>query len=229
MRAWCALLVLGGCYIKPDETGTGNSACPGTFDRCFTFEDGTLAGWTESTAGSGGVATVDSIHARVGAKAAHLHVDGGNSGYPDVRLRTSIGGGATFIRTFLWIGDVYGGADLVDFQVSSGGLIVVGTSGTVVAYPENLTPDPFTTATSNVAVKHDQWECLEVELDQANRELYVWLDDAELVHVTSIGPTDPFDSLVLVGNSYISDPPSAVDKWFDEVAINGSRIGCTVD
>jgi hypothetical protein len=160
--------------------------------------------------------------------AAHLHVDGPQSGYPQMSMMRNIGS-SLYIRVFVWIADSYGNADLIAFENGTGGFVSVYTSGGLSVEPVGFVTEPFARATSNVTLAPNTWQCVEVMVDQPTQELRVWHDGAEVdaLHIPNMNlASQTLADVRLYGDTQDSNPAAPVDRWFDEIAIDSAQIGC---
>ncbi len=72
----------------------------------------------------------------------------------------------------------------------------------------------------------DQWFCLEYELDSAAGNVKAYLDDIEITALRHDGwPASNIDTLMFGVDRYGSFPV-AEDIWFDDLVVDGARIGC---
>jgi hypothetical protein len=98
--------------------------------------------------------------------------------------------------------------------------------GVIAASAYNGPTDDWQSATP---MPLDQWTCLEIESDGPSQTFRAWLDDVPLADMTLTfaSPLPPL-GILQVGLGYFTPnvPQAATDVWIDEVAVDGSRIGC---
>jgi hypothetical protein len=76
----------------------------------------------------------------------------------------------------------------------------------------------------------DAWACVEIEIDgPATNLVRVFLSDVELTAMREGLPSDvpPLGILQVGLGYYAANAQAASDLWIDEVAVDGSRIGCS--
>jgi hypothetical protein len=207
--------------------------------------NGTLA--VESTRAARGSR---SLHVRTSAP----NVDGGAGA--NVGLRTVLGfprvRNTYFGRAFVWMAArsptthstlFESGGRLGDAGAGDGalppGLNVsqrFSISGHQLEASYDSSPRPPTTdyaRRSATAMPLDRWACLEWHFKGDTNELHVWLDGAELTDMAVL-PTRvptwfaPDWVRVNVGlQLYRPDAEPEFDLWIDEVALHGTRVGCS--
>jgi hypothetical protein len=73
----------------------------------------------------------------------------------------------------------------------------------------------------------EAWFCLEYELDSAAGNVRAYLNDVEIGALAHSGwPATNVDTLMFGADRYGSFPV-AEDIWFDDIVVDGTRIGCT--
>ena len=182
------------------------------------------------------------------------NVDGGAGA--NVGLRTVVGfpraRNTYFGRAFVWMAAraptthstlFESGGRLGDAGAGDGalppGLNVsqrVSIAGRQLASSYDTSPRPPATdyaRRSATAMPLDRWACLEWHFKGDTNELHVWLDGAELTDMAVL-PTRvptwfaPDWVRVNVGlQLYRPDAEPEFDLWIDEVALHGTRVGCS--
>lgn len=218
-------------------TPGGPSLCASAgFLFCDGFE-GTLSAWVVDT--SGGEVAIDTTRAFHGTHSLHAHTDAVAVGlmpfqkaYVDHQQTWPL---IMFVRAFLYIPSPY---------VAQSAAGVLNTFQSVLPYAGaeiDLLPnterlafngfnDPSLSGniSSSTALTLEAWHCLEMEIDGENQAFHAYLDDVELHDLSHdlAGMPPTLDVLqVGLGFSQALLQPAA-DVWVDEVAVNGSRIGC---
>jgi hypothetical protein len=213
------------------------SGCAGsTLALCEDFESGVLDGKTWKAVQNKGTATIDTSRAARGSKASvHVHVDpGGDTMVGLVETKTFPAlQKKLYARAYLYIpgamatslftGDRH--SRLIYAQganpygeyalgVWNGGLIQNHYSPTDDSQDTKMLP-PF-----------DRWFCLEYELDAATGNVRAYLDDAEITALRHDGwPATNVGSLMFGVDRY-GTFSVAEDIWFDDLVVDGARIGC---
>jgi hypothetical protein len=73
----------------------------------------------------------------------------------------------------------------------------------------------------------DAWFCLEYELDSAAGNVKAYLNDTEITGLRHDGwPASNIDTLMF-GVDRFGNFPVAEDLWFDDLVVDGTRIGCS--
>jgi hypothetical protein len=217
--------------------GAGPVGCTGaTFALCEDFESGAVDSKIWKTTQNKGTATIDATRgARGSQRSVHVHVDSGGDTMVGLVEAKTFPALATklFARAFVYIpgasvtslftGDrhsrlVYaqGNNPYGEYALGiwNGGLIQNHYSKTDDSQDTKMLP-PF-----------DQWFCLEYELDAAAGNVRAYLDDVEIVALRHEGwPATNVASLMFGVDRYGSFPV-AEDIWFDDLAVDGARIGC---
>jgi hypothetical protein len=220
----------------PADAALASGCSASTFALCEDFESGVLDAKTWKAVQNKGTATVDTSRAARGSKASvHVHVDpGGDTMVGLVETRTFPAlQKKLYARAYLYIpgamatslftGDRH--SRLIYAQganpygeyalgVWNGGLIQNHYSPTDDSQDTKMLP-PF-----------DRWFCLEYELDAAAGNVRAYLDDVEITALRHDGwPATAVGSLMFGVDRYGSFPV-AEDIWFDDLIVDGARIGC---
>ena len=81
----------------------------------------------------------------------------------------------------------------------------------------------------------DQWKCFEWHYDGAHDEYHVYVNGNELTDMAILSNhtpawTAPQFAYVEIGLHLYHDLPNepVLDVWYDEVALDGARVGCTM-
>jgi hypothetical protein len=196
---------------------------------------------------------IDAMHAGRGARALHVHTETNDPVYIET-LALPHSGNTFFGRVlayfdadpgartrghwgaFVGVGKKAAAQNAQDIEVRIGGqfdILVVNYSPT----------DALQTSASRDGVYDDgtrlpiqTWTCFEFEFDGDHNELRVWMDGAELdrLHVTDwnqfghgqqLDWSPTYDRLRIGYQSWNADTP--IDVWYDAVAVDTQRIGCT--
>jgi hypothetical protein len=214
------------------------AGCAGsTFALCEDFESAALDTKIWKLTQSKGTATLDSSRAARGSKySVHVHVDPGSDtmvGLNESKTFPALKG-ALFARAFIFIpgamasslfdGDRHsrlicaqGATPYGEYALGiwNGGLIQNHYSKTDDSQDTKQLP-PF-----------DEWFCLEYELDSAAGNVKAYLNDVEIPALRHSGwPASNIDTLMFGVDRYGSFPV-AEDIWFDDLAVDSARIGCT--
>ena len=234
----------GGSGGAGGSSGSGTAGAPGsvgcarsTFALCEDFESGTLDTALWKLTESKGTATLDSSRAARGSKySVHVQVDPGSDtmvGLVESRTFPALKAGL-FARAFIFIpgamttslftGDrhsrlIYaqGASPYGEYALGiwNGGLIQNHYSQSDDSVDTKMLP-PF-----------DQWFCLEYELDSAAGNVKAYLNDVEITALRHDGwPASSIDTLMFGVDRYGAFPVTE-DIWFDELVVDGARIGCT--
>lgn len=233
----------------PDLTVLGASRCASSgLLFCEDFEGASFSSkLTVLSAGTGISASVDAIRAARGNKSWHVIVSPGTGTYKQRLLKFTDGLPRTpnvlYTRFFLYLTrnpiDVFlvwskgvgtVGADTV--------LVKLGTTGFGVSDDTELTYDQHyltgsgseTTLSSTPVPPVGQWLCVERKLDGESGEYRVWIDDVEVSALVVSGGSwvFPVISELDVGvEIYQAETGASYDLFFDELAIDSTRIGCT--
>jgi len=199
--------------------------------------------WTRAELGAGAV-SIDTTRAARGTRSLHVHT-------------TNLAGSTAFIRTTKIFpmpnNTIYGRA----FVYLSGTSSAVHTTlfeavgklpGGQTAYyrygdPVHIiganydtpgsTPKTDYAQRSTTAMPTNRWACMEWLFKGDTNELHFWLDGSEVAGAAVPSNHVPqwtapaFTQLDVGFKLYHDDPATAFDLWFDEVAVDGQRIGCT--
>jgi hypothetical protein len=220
----------------PDAAST--TGCAGaTFALCEDFERGTLDATTWRATQKLGTATLDDTRGARGSRwSLHVHVNPGSDttvGITESRTFPALQKGL-FARAFIYIpaamatslftGDrhsrliyAHGSAPYGEYALGiwNGGLIQNHYSATDDSQDTKMLP-PF-----------DRWFCLEYQLDSVNGNVRAYLDGAEITALRHDGwPAANIDTL-LFGVDRFGQFAVPEDIWFDELAVDIARIGCT--
>jgi hypothetical protein len=225
----------GGPGSVASDTGTHGAAA--VFDD---FEGATLddARWTVlgvegHQAPQPTTAVVDSTRAHRGRQSLHVH-----DGFIEARPP----GTAFYGRAFVW----FDAAPSTGHWMSWVGVGPGGAQGTEVRYgghygileanyfgnDDEVISDPkgycAPTCDNGVTMPVRRWACVEAYFGKD--EMRLWLDGTEIetLHVTSwrnrAAPWSPDYDRVRLGFHDFQGAP--VDVWYDDVALDGQRIGC---
>jgi hypothetical protein len=222
-----------GSIIAPG----GPSLCTTAgFLFCDGFE-GTLSAWVIDT--SGGEASIDTTRAFRGTHSLHAHTDALTGGsmpfqkaYVD-HLQTLPQ--TLFARAFLYIPSPYGSQSAAGvlnvfepIPPYAGAEIDLLPNTNRLAYNGFNDPSLNGNIASSAALTLDAWHCLEMEIDGAGRAFHAYLDNVELADLAhDLAGTAPILGALQVGLGFSqASAQAAADLWVDEVAVNGSRIGC---
>jgi hypothetical protein len=220
---------------------------------CEDFESGTFnpSRWTQAVAG--GTLAIDSAHVARGTKAMHVHLTNAMGNHAVLHNTTEFApnnypGKTYFGRVFAYVtpaasvshnrfigtgGDLANpdggttrlnsnyGVDMVNKAfVSHFGLSEAGT----VLYD--------TGARSNTPIPIAAWHCWEWKWDGQHNEEHLWVDEVEVTGAAVLSSQNwyapqPFDFLEIGLRLYHDEPGiTAYDVWFDEMALDDTRIGC---
>ena len=223
--------------FEPSDAGTffGAARCTSDLLICDDFEGETIdpAIWSY-TAGSGtGFAAVDTTQAARGSKALHLRSGvqvHAKDAWPFMAngfyLRAFMYWGqpiADWHRTYFWAIDP---SQSAAFTLGS----YHGQLGINEYGPNN--GDTGVAARDNLPV--GRWACVEWQVNPANDEVHVWVDEAEVpaeaqnpfqvpdMHVTNWAPM-MWNELVI---EMITSTPTD-ELWIDSLAVDSARIGCS--
>jgi hypothetical protein len=210
----------------------GPSLCPAGLLLCDGFESATVdSRWT--TIATNGQLQPDDSRAFRGARSLHVHkpaitVAGTNTS--DFLQAASPALTPFYMRGFVYLPSPapQGFAIFMGSENGSGGVDFVLQKGHVGIN------DWFSgggTTDSTTAMPLDRWVCVELGIvpSAGKLDLRLWLDDTEIndarLPAVSI-PTGARNFQVGFGTN---NPPAmpAVDYWLDEVAVDGSQIGCS--
>jgi hypothetical protein len=227
-----------------DGADAGNpSLCGGgNFLFCDGFENGiqTPQMWDVGTSIEGHVAA-DSTHVYRGAKAFHASLDafpGGLQYGPSAQLvhHDMMWPKHIFTRAFVYAPQPLPANYTTLFTVGQRGMIPTGmqldvTPAMAEAWAETIFNDGPNGGTwmDPTAMVSAQWECIEIETDSGGGKVSISVNGMTLGQLNHpIGMVmPPFDQIAV--GLFIYNPPvaqAATEIWVDEVAVNGSAIGC---
>jgi hypothetical protein len=218
------------------DSGTPADAGPGNPSLCdashFVFCDGFENGFGAQTiARGGGAPTVDSTHVYRGAFAFRASLPATDAGATMSAL-VELGQAwpaHVFMRlfAFLPVPLAPSGAGLLNYVDAVGAgvvLFVPGNNPGLFLQSFNL-PDSGI-ARSSTPAPLGGWICVEMEVDTLAHVVNVWMNENALSDLTETLPVGNL-SLLNVGLSYNGAPAGpAYEAWFDEIAVDTSRIGC---
>lgn len=222
----------------PGDGGDGGggvtpSLCPGGFTLCDGFEDGTFGNWTRNDDPPRGTLSVDATRAFRGHASVRAHVEDAAADYVSTVLTVPRPVRPTFFRTFWFLPATTPRIDLLRFEGDAPpyAQLLLKADGPVLATDSSYLNTSLKT-TSSTAVPHGRWACIELSLDDgsggADGELRVWVDDVEVpeLHRTGLAVAG-LNHLVLGPVIQLAAGTPAFDVWFDEVVLDGKRIGCS--
>jgi hypothetical protein len=200
------------------------SLCPGTLAFCDNFENGNLDRWTIASNGAPDP-VVETTRAYRGSRSAHFAVSGqGPAGYPDAALTTAALASPLYIRLFVYVPVAVQTSDLFWLNDNNGSFCAVRLDGNTLLLNSN--DARFPAVASTVKPRHDGWSCVEMFYDDGNHEIRVWLDDTEISALHATGWTGSgLDQLAVRAST--ESPGPDVDLWYDEIAMDTQRIGCS--
>jgi hypothetical protein len=227
---------------SPSDSGSGLT--PGGPSLCanagFLFCDGfegTLSAWAVDT--SGGEVSIDTTRAFHGTHSLHAHTDPVAAGlmpfqkaYVDHVQTLPL---TMFARAFLYIPSPYAGQSAAGvLNTFQPGLPYAGAEIDLLPGTERLAFNGFDDPSlngniaSSTALTLDAWHCLEMEIDGENQAFHAYLDGVELHDLShDLAGMPPTLGVLQVGLGFSQAfVQPAADLWVDEVAVNGSRIGC---
>jgi hypothetical protein len=230
----------GAADTGKDSTATDappGAGCAGsTLALCEDFETGMLDAKTWKAIQTGGTATLDATRAARGSKySLHVHVNPGSDttvGILESKTFPALKG-ALFARAFIYIpgamvaslfmGDRHsrlmyaqGANPYGEYAIGiwNGGLIQNHYSPNDDSQDTKMLP-PF-----------DEWFCLEYELDSTAGNVKGYLNDVEIKGLEHMGWPPTNVATLQFGVDRYGSFPVAEDIWFDDVAVDSSRIGC---
>jgi hypothetical protein len=220
----------------PAEVARAAGCASSTFALCEDFESGVLDARTWKVVQNKGTATIDTSRAARASKASvHVHVDVGADtmvGLVEAKtfpaLQTKLYARAylyipSAMATSLFTGDrhsrliyVQGANPYGEYALGiwNGGLIQNHYSPTDDSQDTKMLP-PF-----------DRWFCLEYELDAAAGDVRAYLDDVEITALRHDGWPATAAASLMFGVDRYGSFPVAEDIWFDDLVVDGARIGC---
>ncbi len=224
--------------------GSAATGCAGaTYKLCEDFETGTIGaaptGWTALPAWGTGAIGLASDQFRSGSKA--LKSDSAATGQPRIQKSiASLGalGGKHWGRIFYKVKtpaprpNTYYHVTFVALREGTNESRVVDTvqapSG-MIQFLYNLPNDSCCTGSSYDWAFDDKWHCAEWNVDAAAKSYRFFLDGVE---IASIGFTNKDAAMLTtftsvgVGNIFYQAPSSAFVTWFDDLALDDTKIGC---
>jgi hypothetical protein len=224
---------------QPDSGVDGPRAagCAGsTWALCEDFESGAIDPMIWKATQNKGTATLDTTRgARGSQRSVHVHVDPGSDTTVGLVETKTFPALATkvFARAFIYIpganstslftGDRHSRLNYAQgsnpygeyaLGIWNGGLIQNHYSKTDDSQDTKMLP-PF-----------DQWFCLEYELDALAGNVRAYLNDVEIVALRHDGWPATNVASLMFGVDRFGSFPVAEDLWFDDLAVDGARIGC---
>ncbi len=232
----------GGAGEGGGDAGGNPSLCGGGFLFCDGFESGIDAStWQVGTTMEGHVA-VDSTYVYRGAKALHASLDafqGGLAYGPSAQLlhHDMSWPGHIFVRAFVYAPQPLPANFTTLFTVGQYGGNPVGLQlnvapGAAEAWAETIFADGQNDGTwlDSTTMASAQWACVEIEVDSGAGKVKVSVNGTVLAMLNHpIGMVMPALQQLAIG-LYIFNPPAsqgATEIWVDEVAVDGSAIGCS--
>ncbi|HEX4403499.1 MAG TPA: hypothetical protein VH560_01645 [Polyangia bacterium] len=236
----------GAIDVVAGDTGSASSGCTGkTYKLCEDFESGTVGeiptGWTAlqgyAPTRGGTVLANDAAHSGTMA----LKSDGMSTGLDRVqRALASLGPTATkhWGRLFYKVGSPAPKPTSGVIHITMAALegttenrvvdTVVAMNGTH-QWLFNI-PDDSCCAGSDYKWSFDgAWHCAEWNIDVATSSFRFFSDGQEVTQLAFTGKTgakmSDYKSIGL-GTIYYQAPPTPVVMWFDDLAIDDSRVGC---
>ncbi len=210
------------------------SLCNPTFLFCDGFEMG-LATWTQIYA-SGGAPSVDSTHVYRGSYALHAHVDpvveAGATAYAYLQ-QVQTWPSHVFTRIFAYQPSPHAPSPSAILDMVGGAAPYAGIELLTDPPAGGLGMKTYNTGVDQAwqsdggAIAFDKWVCFELEVDVTAGTSHLYMNDTE---VTDLAQTSlALSSLGILGvglSYYLPSVQGAQDTWIDEVAVNGTRIGC---
>jgi hypothetical protein len=224
----------GGLGGSAGIAGGPSSGCVGSpFALCDDFESGAIDQglWTLST-GKGSV-TVDTARGARGSQSSvHVHVNIGGDAEVGIRESKTFPtlAKAFFSRAFIFIpalnsqnlftGDLH--TRLMYGNASNGEYALGIWNGGIIQNHYNPNDDSKDT---KLLPPFDTWFCLEWEL-ASDGGVKAYLDDQEITALQAKWPPAMVQTLTF-GATRFGNFKVAEDIWFDDVAVDSARIGCT--
>jgi hypothetical protein len=226
----------------------GDSRCASAgLALCEGFESGMLnqGRWHAATgigdpgAGSEPTLTVDGTRPYRGRYGLRMRLGPTNQSIfvqAELTERSVIPTGQLFLRAFVWIPAGLVGLDgwlLSAVNPSFNYLSVNLTPSGKLGYSDTLGPSEVREE-STTAMPTNRWACLEWQLvdstadGRADGAIHVWLDGTELAFQSNKGLVmRPWvDGIGFGFQAQTAGPLPALDVFFDELAVDGQRIGC---
>jgi hypothetical protein len=226
----------GAGGVSGGSAGGAGSAtgCVGSsFALCDDFESGAIdkGVWMLAT-GSGAVTLDPSRGARGSQASVHVHVNIGGDAEVGIRESKTFPtlAKAFFSRAFIFIpalnsqnlftGDLH--TRLMYGNASNGEYALGIWNGGIIQNHYNPNDDSKDT---KLLPPFDQWFCLEWELD-SDGSVKAYLDDAEITALRAKWPPAMVQTLTF-GATRFGNFKVAEELWFDDIAVDSQRIGCT--
>jgi hypothetical protein len=224
---------------QTSDGGTVADAGPGGPSLCdassFVFCDGFENGFgaTQDDNG-GGSATVDSTHVYRGAFALHSSMAATSSGARMAAqvLQSQAWPAHVFMRLFAFLPSPIApqGAGLLnylDVTNSAAGLVLYAAGNDPTLQISTFGVPNAGTVVSSTRAPLGEWACFEVEVDSGAHLVNAWMNDNALGDLSETVAVAALQT-VAFGLS-LGAPPAGppYDAWFDEVAVDSRRIGCT--
>ena len=223
------------------ETGPGGDAAgacttQGT-ELCEDFESGAIDPKIWKPTQNNGTATLDPTRgARGSQRSLHVHVDPGSDttvGIVEAKTFPALAK-KLFARAFIYIPGANSTALFTGDRHSR--LIYAQGSNPYGEYAlgiwnGGLIQNHYSPADDSQDTKmlppFDQWFCLEYELDAAAGNVRAYLNDIEIVGLRHDGWPATNVATLMFGVDRFGTFTVAEDLWFDDLAVDGARIGCT--
>jgi hypothetical protein len=214
----------GNPFFGPPRCATAGVAF------CDDFESGALNLGVWTTELSSGTVTVDTIHAARGTHAVHVHTPAGNRNSMTALFGETLtfpaAADSFYARAFVYIQTVpVGYASLLEAL----GNAPIHTEYHATADGPNLGAsywrDPSTnwSTTSTTLLPIGRWFCLEWHVRGDTGQASTWIDEVPITDLDVNNWTPPTFERLKLGVQY----QASFDAWYDEVAVDPSRIGCT--
>jgi hypothetical protein len=222
---------------QPSRCAGANIALP----YCDGFEGTDGSGgfatfWTLPPALSGGDATIDSTHVRRGNSALHLSNngvgDGGAPAYAIVGTKKPLPADL-FVRAFVYVPSGFDRAPgaIFLFEQAQAPYAQVALNLDTNAFSIYDSIDGTLQHAAGVAIRNDDWMCLEWEVHgAASSPIKMWVDDQPVAGLgTPVSTTPPAgEPLDEVAVGLLSNVAGTRGReiWIDEVMIDAMRITC---
>lgn len=207
----------------------------GGFLFCDGFEDGFNA-WSGQYLSFGSIA-IDTTHVHSGSYAMLSHtnqvIDAGGAYAAQVNLLETVPP-HFFARFFVWEPSPQPPftANLLDIEenYSPYGGMAFNTeppSGALSLNTYNTGVDGKFISDGGVTT-FDTWVCFELEVDTINETSHLYMNDVEVTDLAETGLNLSQIGITGVGLTFNQpNPQPAETVWIDDVALNGTRIGCS--
>jgi hypothetical protein len=226
--------------VTPDAGVDASHAagCAGaTFALCEDFEGAALDGKTWKATQNKGAATLDVTRAARGSRASlHVHVEPGSDttvGLVETKTFPALAK-KLYARAFIYIpqtnatslftGDRHSRLIYAQGANPYGEYALGIWNGGIIQNHYSKTDDSVDTKT---LPPFDQWFCLEYELDASAGNVRAYLNDVEIAALRHDGWPATSVASLMFGVDRFGSFPVAEDVWFDDVAVDAARIGCT--